>query len=399
AQHFDAPAVDLVAGVEQPVVLLDPVDCADQPVRLGDQTFDRRRRHAVLGPVRGEHLRVALAPRAYALRVVLAALEDRRAGQRRDVTRTADVVRMHVRHHDRLDRRVECVEHRPPLRLRVAGAEARVDEDEAAVRRAQEVAVHVVDPERQREGDAKDPGLELVHVQKVDERRRRSGAAAALGPNQRALEKMCPKGFQDPLAPPDHFSRICWSIGNRSVGVVTILTPGYRNGLTQFMWVMAFISPARVRFGPACLSACTIVHALATPKRLSLSTGFAPASYFARIALYSFAVAEFGWLIVSATYVAEMSPSRSAPCCAARPMKSGDAETLLMNVVCGCHPIPVITASASIVCVGSEKSATTFAPAACSLTICALTSVAVESYFSTSTIFDFESPRPCRNPL
>ena len=89
-----------------------------------------------------------------------------------------------------------------------------------------------------------------------------------------------------------------------------------------------------------------------------------------------------------------MSPSTFAPLFCARPMKSGEAETLLMNVV-GCQPIFVATTSAVIVCVGSENSANTFAPAAFSFTICWLTSVWVASYFSTSTIFDFAAPRPC----
>ena len=93
-------------------------------------------------------------------------------------------------------------------------------------------------------------------------------------------------------------------------------------------------------------------------------------------------------------YVAVMSPSMFAPAFCARYMKSGDDETLLMNVV-GCQPTFVATTSAVIVCVGSANSTNTFAPADFSLTICWLTSVWVASYFSTSTIFDFESPRPC----
>ena len=78
-------------------------------------------------------------------------------------------------------------------------------------------------------------------------------------------------------------------------------------------------------------------------------------------------------------------------------MKSGEDETLLMNVV-GCQPIFVATTSAVIVCVGSANSANTFAPAAFSFTTCWLTSVAVASYFSTSTIFDFAAPRPWTRP-
>jgi hypothetical protein len=92
-----------------------------------------------------------------------------------------------------------------------------------------------------------------------------------------------------------------------------------------------------------------------------------------------------------------MSPWTFAPAFCASAMNSGDAETLLMNVV-GCQPTFVATTSAVIVCVGSAKSAKTFAPEAFSLTTCWLTSVWVASYFSTSTIFDFESPRPLTSP-
>ena len=79
-------------------------------------------------------------------------------------------------------------------------------------------------------------------------------------------------------------------------------------------------------------------------------------------------------------------------------MKSGEEDTLLMNVV-GCQPIFVATTSAVIVCVGSANSANTFAPAAFSFTTCWLTSVVVASYFSTSTIFDLAEPRPATRPL
>jgi hypothetical protein len=114
-------------------------------------------------PVLGEALWVALAPGQRALRVVDASLIHRRARKPGDVTRSADVVRVHVRHHDRLDRCVERVEDRPPALLGVARPEPGVDEDEAA-RRADEIAVHVVDAERQREGDAIEPLLDLHHA-------------------------------------------------------------------------------------------------------------------------------------------------------------------------------------------------------------------------------------------
>ena len=164
------------------------------------------------------------------------------------------------------------------------------------------------------------------------------------------------------------------------------------------MLVSAVIRPARVGLAPACLRACTIVHALATPYSTFASSGSAPESYLAMIDLYSFADAVSGLFHTSLTYVAEISPWTFAPLFCARPMKSGEAETLLMNVV-GAQPTFVATTSAVIVCVGSANSAKTFAPAAFSFTTCWLTSVAVASYFSTSTIFDLAEPRPAMRPL
>ena len=47
AQHLDAPAVDVVARLEQAVGALDPVDGGDEPVGLRDDPLDGRRRHAL----------------------------------------------------------------------------------------------------------------------------------------------------------------------------------------------------------------------------------------------------------------------------------------------------------------------------------------------------------------
>ena len=102
--------------------------------------------------------------------VVLASLEHRGSGEAGDVACAADVVRMHVRHDDSLDRCVELVEHRAPARFGVARAEAGVHEDPTAGRGAQEVTVNVVDAERQVEGDAVDAALELLdHAGTVDD--------------------------------------------------------------------------------------------------------------------------------------------------------------------------------------------------------------------------------------
>ena len=98
------------------------------------------------------------------MREVLAALEHRRTRQPGDVARAADVVGMHVRDEDPLDRSVELVEHRPPLRLGLGRAEPRVDEQPAARRQPHEVAVDVVEPERERQRDPAQPFLEVDHA-------------------------------------------------------------------------------------------------------------------------------------------------------------------------------------------------------------------------------------------
>ncbi len=80
-----------------------------------------------------------------------------------DVASAADVIGVHVRDDDPLDRRVELVEHRLPALSRLPRAEAGVDEQVAAAR-AKQVAVDVVEPERQRERQAADPFLEHDHA-------------------------------------------------------------------------------------------------------------------------------------------------------------------------------------------------------------------------------------------
>ncbi len=105
-----------------------------------------------------------LAPRVHALLVVLAALDDGRARQLGDVATPADVVRMHVRDDDQLDGCIELVEQGPPTLLRRSRAQSGVDEDPAAGRRTKEVAVHMIEPEWQREGRAADPLLDIDHA-------------------------------------------------------------------------------------------------------------------------------------------------------------------------------------------------------------------------------------------
>jgi hypothetical protein len=95
-------------------------------------------------------------------RVVVAPLEDRRTRELRDVPGPADVVGVEVRDHDPHHGAVELGEGRRPVRLGVVHPEAGVDE-RPAVLAAQEVAVHVVDSEREPEGDPPDPVGHAAH--------------------------------------------------------------------------------------------------------------------------------------------------------------------------------------------------------------------------------------------
>ena len=163
AQHEHAPAVDLVAVLEE-LRVAHPMHRVDEAGRLAQHRVDLLARHPVGDPVVDEPPRIVLAPRANALLVVLTALQHRRAGQLGDVARATDVVGMHVRDDDLLDRRIQLVEHGSPALLGRARAEAGIDQDPAAVRRAEEVAVDVVEAEREREGRAADPFLDLDHA-------------------------------------------------------------------------------------------------------------------------------------------------------------------------------------------------------------------------------------------
>src|SRR3954454_15910790 len=71
------------------------------------------------------------------------------------------MVGVEVRDHDPRD--LEPVQRGLPARRGAREAESGVDE-QPVVRAGQQVAVHVVDPERQRKGQASDPAGELVHA-------------------------------------------------------------------------------------------------------------------------------------------------------------------------------------------------------------------------------------------
>ena len=123
-QHLDAPAVDLVAGVEQLRVAY-PVHGVPEALRLSRYAVDVLGRHAVGDPVVDESLHVAIAPRVDALLVVRPPLQHRRAADRRHVGGTPDVVGMHVRDDDALERGIQLCEHRLPALGRLGRRQGR----------------------------------------------------------------------------------------------------------------------------------------------------------------------------------------------------------------------------------------------------------------------------------
>ncbi len=160
-QHL--PAVHRVPRLER----LRIADEAHEPrehTRLPHERVHLGLRRAMRAKVLGHQLHVPpLAPDTEALLVVLAPLEHRRAGQIDDVGRCADVVGMEMRDHDPPDRTSEVGQQRTPPIGRVGQPEPRVDERPAAVRRGEEVAVHVVDPEGESERHAFDAAVQVLH--------------------------------------------------------------------------------------------------------------------------------------------------------------------------------------------------------------------------------------------
>ncbi len=152
-QVEELPAVELLAGREQHRIAGES-DEVDERSRVLAERLELRLGRPVLAQVLRHPLLVALlAPGADALGVVVGALVHRRPGQRRDVGRRTDVVGVEVGDDDSADGRRQRGElPRPPL-TRIRQPEAGVHEGPAAVRRGQQVAVDVVDAERQREGD------------------------------------------------------------------------------------------------------------------------------------------------------------------------------------------------------------------------------------------------------
>jgi hypothetical protein len=70
---------------------------------------------------------------------------------------------MEVRDHDPPNGTAQLGKDAAPPFDGVGNPEARVDDRPPALRRRQEIAVHVVDPERQREGHTSDSAVELDH--------------------------------------------------------------------------------------------------------------------------------------------------------------------------------------------------------------------------------------------
>ncbi len=156
AEH--APPVDLVARIDERRIP-DEADEGGEHVAGRDHLLRELRRHTVPLEPLGDPLRpVGGAPDALALCVVDASLDDRRPrGERRSLG-AADVIGVHVGDEDPDDRPVDLGEDVLPGRL--DQPEARVDERPAVVA-AQEVAVDVLRPARQRERQPQDPRLDL----------------------------------------------------------------------------------------------------------------------------------------------------------------------------------------------------------------------------------------------
>jgi hypothetical protein len=84
---------------------------------------------------------------------------NRSARQGGEVCGRADMVRVEVGDDDALHRVVQLVEHPRPALACVGEAEPRVHDDPPAAREGKEVAVHVIDPQREGERHASDSGV------------------------------------------------------------------------------------------------------------------------------------------------------------------------------------------------------------------------------------------------
>ena len=115
-------------------------------------------RHPVLEQVVEGALGRLARPGALADLVVERALVHGGAGQARDDRGAAHMIGMEVRDDDPVGR-PGLGEHPGPLLLGAGKPETGVDEHRRAVVRGDEVRVHVVDPERERERDANDPAV------------------------------------------------------------------------------------------------------------------------------------------------------------------------------------------------------------------------------------------------
>jgi branched-chain amino acid transport system ATP-binding protein len=162
-QVNDLPAGDLVAGL-QALGLEIGVNKSLESLRVAPAGSDLAFRHPVREQVPCEALRrSSVSPDTPALLVVDAALEDGGAGERGHRDHVADVVRVEVRDHDSLERPIEPREDRRPAFLTSGEPEPGIDERPAAVVSGQQVAVDVVDPERERKRYPADSTRDLAH--------------------------------------------------------------------------------------------------------------------------------------------------------------------------------------------------------------------------------------------
>ena len=159
----DVPAVDSLSRLDR-VHVTREVDVLAQAGALVPQLLGLGLRQPVPQEVGGDAPgRTGIAPHCERLLVVEPALEHGRPRQRRDVGCAPDVIRVQMGDEDALDRAVERGQDRRPERLGITRPEARVDERPASVGGAKQVAVDVVDSERERERDAAYAVEQLVH--------------------------------------------------------------------------------------------------------------------------------------------------------------------------------------------------------------------------------------------
>ena len=153
----DEPAADCLTRLE-PLGLVRVVDERPQLLLVLEDRARLVFRHPVLEQVVEGALGRLARPGALADLVVERSLVHGSAGQARHDRGTAHMIGMEVRDDDPVGHS-RLREYARPLLLGAGQPEAGVDEHRRAVVRGDEIRVHVVDPERERERDANDPAV------------------------------------------------------------------------------------------------------------------------------------------------------------------------------------------------------------------------------------------------